>query len=109
MNKGYFPLSKGTDSWLSHNCVALAVRGLFAAAAFCIACAAQPTPSGTQNVMQILETKVRAIFSVPPQVKLIMGPLPPSDGPGYDALNVTIDDPENKPQFEVLLAQDRQT
>jgi protein-disulfide isomerase len=109
MDNDYFPLSKGTDSWLTNNCVALAVRGLFAAVVVCIGCAAQPTPSGTQNVMQILETKVRAIFSVPPQVKLTMGPLHPSNVPGYDALNVTIDDPQNKREFEFLLAQDHKT
>ena len=59
--------------------------------------------------MRLLEPKVRAIFSVPPQVKIIMGPLRSSDVPGYDALTVTFDDPANRREFEFLLARDHKT
>jgi protein-disulfide isomerase len=59
--------------------------------------------------MRKLETKVRAIFSVPPQVKVVMSPLQPSPTPGYDALNVTLDLPQGEMKVEFLLSQDRKT
>ena len=74
-----------------------------------IACAAQTVAPASPDVMRSLETKVRAIFSVPPQIKIIMHPLQPSDVAGYDALNVTFDDPQNKRDFEFLLARDHKT
>ncbi|MBI3474693.1 MAG: thioredoxin domain-containing protein [Acidobacteria bacterium] len=38
-----------------------------------------------------------------------MNPLQPSDIPGYDTLNVTFDDPQNRRDFEFLLARDHKT
>jgi protein-disulfide isomerase len=59
--------------------------------------------------MRLLERQVRALFSVPPQVKVIMGPLRASQVPGYDALTITFDDPENKRDLEFLFARDGKT
>jgi len=59
--------------------------------------------------MRLLERQVRAFFAVPPQVKVIMGPLRPSQVPGYDALTITFDDPENKKDLEFLFARDGKT
>lgn len=59
--------------------------------------------------MRLLERQVRAMFSVPPEVKVKMGPLRSSEIPGYDALTVTFDDSENKKELEFLLARDHKT
>ena len=86
------------------------MRRLFVATlVVCIGCWAQSTPSAPADVMHLLERQVRALFSVPPQVKVIMGPLRPSALPGYDALTITFDDPENKRDLEFLFARDGKT
>ena len=59
--------------------------------------------------MRLLERQVRSLFSVPAQVKVNMTPLRPSAFPGYDAVTITFDDPENKKELEFLLARDGKT
>lgn len=67
---------------------------------------AQSTPSAPADTMRLLERQVRVFFDVPAQVKIIMGPLRASQVPGYDALTITFDDPENKKDLEFLFARD---
>src|SRR3982751_3492550 len=102
-------LSEEPHSSVAQSRPALAVGSLLIAMLLCVVAAAQTTPTESPDVMQVLETKVRAIFGVPPQVKVIMSPLHPSDVSGYDALNVTFDDPQSKREFEFLLARDHRT
>ena len=75
----------------------------------CLGCLAQSTPSAPVDVMRVLEHQVRVMFSVPLAVKVNMGALRPSEFPGYEALTITLDDPQNKRELEFLLAKDHQT
>ncbi len=59
--------------------------------------------------MRALERKVRVMFSVPAAVKVNMGTLRPSEVPGYDAVTIKFDDPQNKQEVEFLIAKDRKT
>src|SRR5882724_2000540 len=62
----------------------------------CLGCLAQSSSSDSEDVMRALERKVRVMFSVPPAVKVNMGTLRPSEVPGYDAVTIKFDDPQNK-------------
>jgi protein-disulfide isomerase len=59
--------------------------------------------------MQAIERQVRARYSLPPDVKVVMGPLRASDFANYDALTVTFLSPTKKQDFEFLLARDHKT
>jgi protein-disulfide isomerase len=60
-------------------------------------------------VVRLLERQVRATYSVPPEVKVNIGPLRSSDFPGFEALTITFDDSGKKKDYEFLLAKDRKT
>jgi len=84
----------------------------------CIGCSAQAPPpapvkpSGTApslDLVQLVERHVRAQYSLPPDVKVIVGSLRASDFPGYDALTIVFDSPENKKAYDFLLSQDHKT
>jgi protein-disulfide isomerase len=84
-------------------------RVLLVAFLACIGCAAQTSSPSPAEVTRLLEPKVRSIFSIPPQMKVIVSPLRPSEIPGYDALTVTFGEAENKRDFDFLLAKDNKT
>jgi protein-disulfide isomerase len=74
----------------------------------CFRSAAQsdaPHPDLTKS----LERQVRTMFSVPSSVNVKMSPLRPSQFPGYDAVSVKFDDPNNNSELEFLVAQDGKT
>ena len=74
----------------------------------CFRSAAQsdaPHPDLTKS----LERQVRTMFSVPSSVNIKMSPLRPSQFPGYDAVSVKFDDPNNNSELEFLVAQDGKT
>ena len=86
----------------------------------CLGCSAQappsaPTPSSAPgpavsgDVVQQVERQVRAHYSLPPDVKLMLGTLRSSEFPNYDALTITFDSPEKKQDFEFLLSHDHKT
>ena len=75
----------------------------------CLGCSAQPTPSAPADVVKLVERQVRSTYSVPPEVKVIIGPLRSSDFPNYEALTITFDSSEKKHDYEFLLAKDRKT
>ena len=75
----------------------------------CLGCSAQPTPSATSDVVRLLERQVRATYSVPPEVKVNIGPLRSSEFPNYDALTITFDNSGKKQDYEFLLAKDHKT
>jgi len=72
----------------------------------CLGCSAQSVPP--DQAMRI-ERQVRSYYSVPAPVKITVGPLRPSEFPGYDALTVHMDSPEKKADYEFLLSKDGKT
>ena len=75
----------------------------------CLGCSAQPTPSAPLDVVRLLERQVRSTYSVPAEVKVVIGPLRSSDFPNYEALTITFDDSGKKKDYDFLLAKDRKT
>jgi protein-disulfide isomerase len=72
----------------------------------CLGCSAQSPPS---DVAHLVERQVRVHYSLPPGVKVILGPLRASDFANYDALTVTFASPNKKQEFEFLLSRDHKT
>jgi protein-disulfide isomerase len=75
----------------------------------CLGCSAQPAPSAAPDVVKLLERQVRATYSVPAEVKILIGPTHASDFPNYEALTITFDDSGKKKDYDFLLAKDRKT
>jgi protein-disulfide isomerase len=95
----------------------------------CLGCSAQSPPSSPSSpaaskspspnsssqagppadVMQAVERQVRAHYSLPPNVKVLVGPLHASDFPNYDALLISFVSSSKKQDFEFLLARDHKT
>ena len=90
-------------------------RTFFVLLLVCLGCSAQPSPSAPgvasapADVVKLVERQVRATYSVPPEVKVTMGPLRSSEFPNYEALTVTFDNSSKKQDYEFLLAKDRKT
>lgn len=85
-------------------------RAFLALLLICLGCSAQqPTPSAPPDVVRLLEHQVRATYSVPAEVKVLVGPLRSSDFPNYDALTITFDDSGKKKDYDFLLARDHKT
>src|ERR1017187_7216882 len=59
--------------------------------------AAAPAP--TSDITRTIEREVRAHYSLPPEVKVVLGPLRSSEFPNYDALPVTFARPNQKQDF----------
>jgi len=83
----------------------------------CLGCSAQSpstsnpasSPSAPSDITQSIERHVRAQYSLPPDVKVIVGPLRPSDFANYDALTVTFSSATKKQDFSFLLSHDHKT
>ena len=86
----------------------------------CLGCSAQAPPSASApssaqgpalsgEVVQQIERQVRAHYSLPPDVKLILGTLRASEFPNFDELTITFDNAEKKQAFEFLLSRDHKT
>jgi protein-disulfide isomerase len=83
----------------------------------CLGCSAQSpsassptsTPAVRSDLTHVVERHVRAQYSLPPEVKVIVGPLRSSEFPNYDALTVTFASPDQKKDFEFLLSHDHKT
>ncbi|MBZ5614589.1 MAG: DsbA family protein [Acidobacteriia bacterium] len=69
----------------------------------CLGCSAQSPPSDTAR---LVERQVRAHYALPPDVKVMVGALRPSEFANYDALTVTISSSNKKQDFEFLLSRD---
>jgi protein-disulfide isomerase len=87
--------------------VTFARRAFFILLLVCLGCSAQPAPSAPPDVVHLVERQVRAAYSVPAEVKVLIGPLRASEFPNYDALSITFDDSGKKKDYEFLLAKDR--
>ncbi len=66
-----------------------------------------PAPSG--ELAQVIERQVRAHYSLPPDVDLVLGSLRPSDFPNYDAITIIFVSEEKKQPYEFLLSRDHKT
>jgi len=87
----------------------------------CLGCSAQsgPTlsiatpnsasPTAPSDITRSIERHVRAQYSLPPDVKVIVGPLRPSDFTNFDALTVTFSSATKKQDFSFLLSHDHKT
>jgi len=81
----------------------------------CLGCSAQSPPSPTSSspaldIVRAVERRVRAQYSLPPDVKVIVGTLRSSEFANYDALTVAFVSRNNKKQdFEFLLSRDHKT
>jgi len=95
-------------------------RAFLVLLAICLGCSAQspPAPSAQKqavgsglppDLVKIVDRQVRAYYSLPPDVNVIMGPLRASEFPDYDALTITLDSPEKKRVYDFLLSHDRKT
>jgi protein-disulfide isomerase len=81
-------------------------RLIFVLAIVCLGCSAQSAPP---EQLQRIEREVRSYYSIPPNVKITIGPLRASDFPNYDALTINMDGNGKKQDYEFLLAKDGKT
>ena len=72
----------------------------------CLGCSAQSAPP---EQAQLIEREVRSYYSLPPTVKVTVGPLRPSEFPNYDALSINIEGDSKKQDYDFLLSKDRKT
>ncbi|HEX4485188.1 MAG TPA: thioredoxin domain-containing protein [Terriglobales bacterium] len=81
-------------------------RSLVVFLVICAGCSAQ---SVSPDLSQKIERRVRSYYKVPPQVKVVISPLKPSEFPNYDAVTVTFDTGEKQQPFDFLLSRDGKT
>lgn len=72
----------------------------------CLGCVAQSAPP---DVARKIERQVRSFYTIPADVKVIVGPIAAStDWPGYDAVSVTIEGSDGKQKdYKFLISKDR--
>jgi protein-disulfide isomerase len=76
---------------------------MFVLLLICLGCSAQSAPP---DVAIRVERQVRNYYNIPPEVKVTLGPLRPSEFPNYDAVTVTLAGGAKKQDVEFLLAKD---
>ena len=83
-------------------------RAILVLLLICLGCIAQSTPP---EVSRRIEQQVRIFYTIPPNVKVVLGPTKPSEFTGYDALTITFDggDSNKKKTYDFLLAKDGKT
>lgn len=78
-------------------------RSILVLLLICLGCSAQSAPP---DVAIRVERQVRSYYNIPPEVKVTLGPLRPSEFPNYDALTVSLAGGSKKQDVEFLLAKD---
>src|SRR5882724_6462290 len=86
--------------------VALFRRCFAAFLLICLGCSAQ---SGSPDLNRKIERQVRSFYSLPPNVKVVVGPTKPSEVPNYDALSITLEGNYKKSTYDLLLSKDGNT
>jgi len=81
-------------------------RATFVLLLVCLGCSAQSAPP---EVARRIEQQVRAFYTIPGGVKIVLSDLKPSEFPNYDALTITFDGGEKKQHYEFLLSKDGKT
>jgi len=71
-----------------------------------VGCSAE---SASPEQVQRIEREVRSYYSLPPTVKVSVGPLRPSEFPNYDALTINIAGDSKNQNYDFLLSKDRKT
>lgn len=91
-------------------------RALLALLLVCLGCSAQSPPAKSSlnspapsDFTKSVERQVRSHYSLPPDVRVLLGPLRASDFPDFDALTVTFAGPTKRQEFEFLLSKDHKT
>jgi protein-disulfide isomerase len=91
-------------------------RAFLALLLICLGCSAQAPPAKSSanspapaDFTKSVERQVRSHYSLPPDVKVLLGPLRASDFPNFDALTVTFAGPTKRQDFEFLLSKDHKT
>jgi protein-disulfide isomerase len=99
-------------------------RAFVALLVICLGCSAQSpppsagstatsTPSASaapgSDLTRSIERQVRAHYSLPPDVKVIVGSLRASEFANFDAVTITFASPDKKQDFEFLLARDHKS
>src|ERR1700691_3368565 len=67
------------------------------------------SPAPTGDLAQQIDRQVRAHYSLPPDVKLMLGNLRASEFPNYDEITITFASAEKKQPYEFLLSRDHKT
>ncbi len=80
-------------------------RAFVALLLICLGCSAQ-APS---DIDRTIERQVRAHYTLPPDVKVVISPLRASDFANYDAVTITFASAHKKQEFEFLLSRDHKT
>jgi len=87
--------------------VTLLRRSLFILLVICLGCVAQSVPP---DLARKIEHQVRTFYSLPPDVKVMVGTVSPSsEVPGYDSVAVKLDDGGKQKDYTFLLSKDRGT
>jgi len=81
-------------------------RALFVLVVICLGCSAQSVPP---DQAQRIERQVRSYYSVPPNVKVTLGTLRPSEFPNYDFLPIHIAGNGKDRDYDFLLSKDGKT
>src|SRR5690242_6040507 len=72
----------------------------------CMGCSAQSVYPETQ---QSINRQIRAYYNIPSEVKIVLGPLKPSELSNYDSVSITMDGGTIKREYNFLLSQDKKT
>src|SRR3989442_4778825 len=83
--------------------VAVLRRSFIVLVLICLGCSAQSPPP---DVAKVMERQVRAFYSIPADVKVVIGQFKPSDFANCDAVTITFDNGEKKQDYDFLLSKD---
>ena len=78
-------------------------RSILVLLLICLGCSAQSAPP---DVALRVERQVRSYYNIPPEVKVTLGPLRPSEFPNYDAITISLAGGSKKQDVDFLLAKD---
>lgn len=81
-------------------------RSILVLVLICLGCSAQSLPP---DVSRRVERKVRSYYSLPSNVKIVLGPLRPSEFPNYDALTISLGGEGKAQEYDFLLSKDGNT
>lgn len=74
-----------------------------------VGCSAQTSQPGSPDVNQRIERQIHAYFNVPPDVKVTVGELKPSEFPDYSTVSITLSKGDKAQTMEFLLSKDAKT
>src|SRR5215472_7392109 len=83
--------------------VTLLRRSILVLLLICLGCSAQSVPP---DVAMRVERQVRSYYKIPPEVKVTVGQLRPSEFPNYDQVTISLAGDNKKQEVEFLLAKD---